>query len=256
MNASEPEATLLTFPPMIDSEVGRFALTHYGINYREVPHIVGVSSILALLRTGSIAIPLFQGGGLKRAGGRAIIDTFEAKCAADKKLVPQDGMLALQVEADWNRYNGILAAATAVYCYHILLPHRDIMIEPLTRGAPEWETRSMRNHYAAYAVLLKAFLGLSDTAAWDGLEQIRILFEETDRRLADGRNYLVGDRLTLADIALATAAFPVVLPPESQSPIPEWRDMPSELQTLITEMQATRTGQFVLEIYRRHRNGA
>lgn len=34
-------ATMITFPPSLDCELGRFLLSHYGVPYEERPHAIG-----------------------------------------------------------------------------------------------------------------------------------------------------------------------------------------------------------------------
>src|SRR5215470_2878258 len=109
--------TLLTFPPMIDSELCRFVLNIYGITYREEAHIFGWASLIALMRGATLQIPLLSGAGLSLAGPRAIVDHFDRIRAADRRLIPEDSTLAKQVEADWTQFNGALAGATAVLGY-------------------------------------------------------------------------------------------------------------------------------------------
>ena len=50
------------------------------------------------------------------------------------------------------------------------------------------------------------------------------------RRIADGRPYLLGDYVTLSDLALATAAAPLLLPDGYRSPIPKIEVMPAPMQ--------------------------
>ena len=61
---------------------------------------------------------------------------------------------------------------------------------------------------------------------------IRSTFSAVETRIADGRSYLMGERLTLSDLAFAVAAAPVVLPPSYGGPIPLLEQMPGEIQTV------------------------
>jgi glutathione S-transferase len=256
MDSTTVPAALLTFPPMIDSELSRFVLNHYGVAYREEPHIFGWASILALFRGGTVQIPLFSGKGASLAGPRAMVDHFETNHPIEKRLIPANSVLSTQVEADWYRFNGILAGATAVLGYYHLLPHRAIMIEPFCRGVPKIEASMLTSNYSVFAGLFKLLLQLNAMHARDALTQTRAIFDETDRRLADGRQYLVGDYLTLSDIALATAAAPVLLPEGYGSPMPPIEHMPSQLQAIISEMRQHETARFVEKIFRNHRQNS
>lgn len=256
MNASSGAATLLTFPPMIDSEACRFVLNHYGVAYREEPHLFGWVSLLALFRGRTLRIPLLSGSSVPNlAGPRAMVSHFESICPPEKRLIPANTLLAAQVEADWARYNGALATATAVLGYYHLLPERDIMMEPFSRGVPNTEARILNVTYPAFAGLFRLLLQLNASHASEALSETRILFEEANRRLADGRPYLVGEGLTLSDIALATAAAPVLLPQTYGSPMPPFEEMPAEFRDIIAELRQHETARFVERIFREHRNG-
>jgi glutathione S-transferase len=97
--------------------------------------------------------------------------------------------------------------------------------------------------------MLTFLLQLSAGNAQDALTEIRMIFEKTDARVADGRRYLAGDTLTLADVGLAAAAAPLLLPAGYRSPIPPFERMPPELQAIVTEMRQHDTARFAQRIY-------
>jgi glutathione S-transferase len=253
LTAAAP-ATLLTFPPMIDGELTRFVLDQHGVAYRERPHIAIVANLIALARARTINLPVLSdtlsGAGPAIAGARPIIDWSEARCAPARRLIPAGPAQAATVERLWHRANDDLAAATAAYAYFHLLPHRDIMIMPLSRGAPGWEVLATRLAYPVFRGFIAKVLGLTAAKAAASLAVIRAVFAECDALLADGRPFLTGDRLTLADIAMATAAAPVLLPEGYGAPIPPLAQMPPELQDLVGTLRRTRMAGFVQAVYR------
>lgn len=243
-------ATLLTFPPMIDGELTRFVLDQQGGAYRETPHIAIVSNLIALARARTINLPVLSGLGPAIAGARPIIDWSEAQRPPPQRLVPAGPAQAATVERLWRRANDDLATATAAFAYFHLLPHRDIMIMPLSRGAPGWEVFATRLAYPVFRGFIGKVLGLSEAKAATSLATIRAVFAECDALLADGRTWLTGDRLTLADIAMATAAAPLLLPDGYGAPIPPLAQMPPVLQALNAELRRMRTAGFVQAVYR------
>jgi glutathione S-transferase len=106
--------------------------------------------------------------------------------------------------------------------------------------------------YPAFAGLFRLLLRLNPANAADALTQTRILFDEADRRVSGGAPYLVGEALTLSDIALATAAAPLLLPENYGAPIPVFAGMPPELQAIISELRQHPTAGFVQRIFREH----
>jgi len=79
---------------MINSEACRVMLAHYGIAYREKAHIFGWASLIAILRGRTPEIPLLYGNGVTIARPRAMAEYFEKNCPPDKRLVPENGLLA------------------------------------------------------------------------------------------------------------------------------------------------------------------
>jgi len=256
MTMTPANVTMLTFAPMINSECCRFVLTHYGIPFDEQRHIFGAVSVIAYLRNGDVHIPLIQGdGGLSVIGPQPVVDHYDPQADAARKLMPSDPAQKAQTMLLFQRYNGDLGAETAVIGYDYLLPHKDIMIGPFTEGLPMIEAELTNISYPLLEVLFDSLLHLSPERVAQALTTTRAIFAETDKLIADGRQYLVGSQLSLADIALATAAGPLILPPYYGSPMPAFDVMPVELKAIITELRATATGKFVVQLYEKHRCG-
>lgn len=253
--AAPKQANMLTFAPMINSECCRFLLAHYGIGYTEERHVFGLVSLIAFFRKGDLEIPLVESDGLGLVGPEPLFKHFDPLASPDRKLASASVADQAQIAADFQRYNNDLAGETAVIGYYHLLPHKDIMIEPFTRGLPSMEISLTRFAYPLLHVLFTALLQLTPKRVAQALAKTRAIFDETDKRIADGRLYLVGGRFSLSDIALATAAAPLILPPFYGSPMPPFQAMPRELQAIITELRARPTGKFVTRLFEKHRNG-
>jgi glutathione S-transferase len=234
---------------MIDSELCRLLLRRYGVAYREEPHLFGWGSLLAIRHGGYGRVPLLYGSGLRLTAPRALVEHFEERCAPERKLVPARQPLRTEVEADWRLYNGELAAETAVAAYFHLLPCREVMVEPFSRGIPAWEASVTRSWYPALRQLLTLLLRLNAGRAADALTRIRTTFDRTDLRLGDGRPFLTGDEVTLGDYALATAAAPLLLPHGCGAPMPAFEDMPATMQGVITDLRQHRTSSLVQRVY-------
>jgi glutathione S-transferase len=241
---------------MIDSEACRFALSHYGVAFDERAHVFGWASILALWYGWTVQIPVLHGDRCRLADPRQIVEHFDAVCPPQRKLLPADTRLAKQVIADWNRFNWTLGFAAATFSYFHLLPHRELMIEPFSRGVPDYEAPWMRSAYPFFSGMFRLILRLcNERRARVAAARILSIFDETDRRLSDGRRYLVGDHLTLADIGLATSAGPLILPEGYASPMPPLERMPPAMTAMRAELAQRLTAEFVHRIYREHRVG-
>jgi glutathione S-transferase len=244
---------LITFPPSLDSETSRFLIQHYGIESCERRHALIFSTFVTLRHGFTPVFPLLYGDSFRLVGPRPIVDHFDPLSAPDLRLLPTNPRERNQVESDWTLFNLTLAFASAVFAYFYLLPHRDLMVRPLTEGVPPFQRKAVESAYPVFAGLLRILLRLSLDKAQQAATQIRAIFDSVDARLAGGGRYLVGDRFTLSDLAFSVAAAPVVLPASYGGPIPSFDEMPSEVQALVTEMRGHPAGAFALRIYQEQR---
>lgn len=241
---------LLTFAPMVDSEVFRLLFAHYDIPYEEEPHAFVWAPVLALVRVGSLQIPALYGAGMRVVDPGTVIERWDAAQPPGHALIPTDPARSATARRDWATFHGPLADSTARLAYYHLLPHRSLMIEPFTRGLPRGEVAAARWIYPLQRAVLSMALWLSEVSAKQSLDRIRAIFDLTASRVADGRPYLQGDRVTLGDVALAAAAGAVTLPEGNMSPQPPLVDMPPEYAAIVRELQAHPTAEFVQRLYR------
>lgn len=245
--------SLLTFAPMIDSEMARLLLAHYGVQYREHDHLVSIASLIATLRSGKPTLPLLTGPGTSVATPRAMADWGDAKSPESLRLVPIDPALAQTVAQDWATYNGGMGAAVAIYAYYHLLPHRDVLLPMFVKPLPTVEALLLRIGYPLMRWLFTQKLKLTPEGAAKAADNMIVLFDQTDKRIADGRPYLCGDRLTLGDFALASTTAPLLMPPGNQTGMPPADTLPEPVRTRCLELRQHPTAAFVDRFYREQR---
>lgn len=243
---------LLCFAPMVNCELSRLVLGYYRFAYREADHLFAWSSLLTLRHGGYGEVPLLYGAGLPPLSGpHPIALHLDPMFAPNCRLVPREEPLRSIVEADWNRYMNRLGGDVAAVCYYHLLPLRAMMTELFAQGLPPGEKRALPILYPFLRWLFTVLLRLNPARVADALLRIRLIFDVTDRRIADGRTFLAGDRLTLSDLSLAAASGPVLLPPDYHAPVPRFDQMPAALQDIVRELRARPTAAFVAAIYKR-----
>jgi glutathione S-transferase len=252
--ATDSTPTLVTFPPSLDCELSRFLLAHYRIPHVEHRHALIFSSFDTLRHGLTPAFPLLYTKSYQLGTVRQIVDHFEARCDGETKLFPQ-AIARKDIEDDWTLFNQTLAFSTAIFAYYHLLPHRSMMVGPLSDGAPEFEVRAVRAAYPVFAGVLRLLLRLTAARARGSLDQARAIVDAVDARLSDGRRYLTGDAFSLSDMAFAVAAAPIVLPDTYGGPLPTMAEMPQPVRDAVTEVRQHPAGQFALRIYRDHRAG-
>ena len=244
-----PAVKMITFAPTLDSEQARLLLGYYGMTYSERDHLMPFVLLPAWIHGGSTEVPVVYGKGVKVAGPRPLAAHYDATVPAGFQLIPSEQPLAQQFEADWLLYNGTMAAGTAIFAYYHLLPERKLMAPIFAKPTSWWERLIMPVFYPAMRSLIASQLKLSPEAAGVALGQIQSSFAETDKRVADGRLYLNGDRMTLGDIALVAAAAPLLLPKGYGTIMPALEQMPPAMKTLMTELRTRPTATFVQRFY-------
>ncbi|GIE85617.1 glutathione S-transferase C-terminal domain-containing protein [Actinoplanes regularis] len=243
-----PDLRLITFPPSLDCEFSRFLLTHYGIAYEERRHAFGYTTLTTLRHGCTLRFPLLYDGTLRLDRVQRIVEHFDARCPPERRLLDGDGF-----GADWRLFNSTLGGATTVLAYYHLLPERSVMVGPLSSGTPAREAAAVRRAYPAFATVLRILLRLTDAREQAARRTIRSVLDDVDRRLADGRRYLTGDRFTLADMAFAVAAAPVVWPDEYGGAVPDLADTPPPLRAMIDESRRRPSGRHALRVFRERR---
>ncbi len=96
-------------------------------------------------------------------------------------------------------------------------------------------------------------LSLGPEDAQKGLDKVKAGFDRCDQILSDGRQYLAGERLTLADLAFAASGAPMVLADGYGGHLPTLDKVPPEMRSVIMELRARPAGAFIQRIYDEHR---
>lgn len=256
MNTQNKPATALSFCPSADCELSRWVLQYHGVTYVEKRHAPPFFFLINKWYGGSSYI-LYKDNGKSLDGARQIIDHFESIADAGNKLIPE--AYASDIEAKWKDFNAGLGGEVVTWAYSNLLPHKAIMIRPLSWGSPWFERIFTKYFYGLSRDLMWKTLKLDKAAADEALIAIKKRFSEVDGLLADGRKYLYGDRMTLADLAFVVSGAPLVLPDNyggykhEQGPIPTFEQFPKELQKTISEMRQTPAGKYILRLYAEER---
>jgi glutathione S-transferase len=206
----------------------------------------------SLIHGRTFRFPLLYGDGLRLNTVQKMIDHFEPLAGEKHKLVPHSVDPA-RIRQDWKVFHTDLNTATTVFAYYHLLPMREIMVRPLSEGAPHWQVAAVERAYPAFAAFIRLLLRPTDQRGAAALETIRTVMARIDERLADGRRYLLGDVLTLSDVAFAIAAAPVTWPEQYGGAVPPLDALPDGLRAVVEELRATPAGTHALRVYGRHR---
>lgn len=245
-----PEAVpwhMITFAPMVGSEIARLLLRRYDVDYVEEDHLFGWASVVSLVHGGRGAIPILVGPRATLRGVRTLVDTFEPIAPPERRLRPAE--LAVQAEADWQVFYTGFKADVAIFAYYHLLPRRDLLVPVFAEPVRGIEGRLTGAVYGALRWLFTVLLKLDAANATAAGERILSTLRAYDQRLADGRPFLLGDRLTLGDVALAGGCAPLLQPQGFGTVMPPINAMPAPMRALIAAVRESPAACFVDNVY-------
>jgi glutathione S-transferase len=229
----------------------------WGRAYVEEPH-APIFHIRALRAhgVGKTDFPLILDGGLKLATIEQIVAHYDPAAPPDSRMVPEPEaepalhaeVMTLQHEARFGMGTG-----TVHWAYYHLLQHRRLIWPSLTTGVPWSEKALLTPGYGGMKRLMFKGLGLSAADAAAALDTVRRAWDATDERLSDGRRYLAGDRLTLADLAFATSGAPMIMARGYGGHLPQIERLPEPIRSVSNELASRPSGRFIQRLYDVHR---
>lgn len=146
-----------------------------------------------------------------------------------------------------------LGPHTRRWAYFYLLPMRDLTLRMTEEGAPPLEHAALRVVFPLARKMMRQTMKIDAKGAERSRKKIEEVFAEVEKRLSDGRKYLVGDGLSAADITFASLAAVVLLPEQYGAKLPDLEDLPEEAQVHIRAWREHPAGQFALRLFKEHR---
>ncbi|HEX8144163.1 MAG TPA: cytochrome P450 [Pyrinomonadaceae bacterium] len=246
---------MVSIPVSPYCEMARWLLDRLAIPYDEERH-APVFHVRATRRYGSSdgTVPVLDTSDAALLDARQVFDYYEARCPEQRRLYPADTGLQAETRQLFDLFFDQLGVAVRAWAYAYMLPfNRAAGVRVWTTGVPWWERLAVPLFYPVLVKAVRRSLELKP----DTIEQQRAVmesvFEQVEARLADGRRYLVGERFTAADLALAALAAPALLPPQYGGPMPAMDELPQAMRADVEQMRARAAGQFILRLYREER---
>lgn len=212
----DPRPALYVFAISHYCEKARWALDHLGIEY-ELRHLAPGAHLEVTKQLGApgSSLPLLIDRERIVHGSGAIIDWGEATTAdGSKRLSPGPG-LEEECRALEQRLDDVAGVHVRRFYYSEALVEHSESVRPIfTRDLGPSERRWLEESWDGVRRLM---IGAMDLGKDQGQESRQIVEGELDwldGLLGDGRDFLLGDRLSRADITAASLLAPLVLPKE------------------------------------------
>jgi len=247
---AEPILVTITFSHFCEKV--RWALDNAKINYRESGHLP-IFHALAVRRYGgwrSVPALVTDDGVINDSTN--ILGWID-KQAPDLHLYGKTPEERREIEDFENYCDERLGPHTRRWAYFHLLPNRDLTMKMTKEGAPALEHAALRVVFPVARKMMKRAMKIDAKGAERSLEKIQEVFADVQKRLSDGRKFLVGDGLSAADITFASLAAVVLMPEQYGAKLPAVEDLPEEAQVHIRAWREHPAGQFALRLFREYR---
>jgi glutathione S-transferase len=247
-----PPLRLITVSFSHFCEKARWALDRANLAYREESHVPVISWPATFGAGGGRTVPVLV------APDRVLRDSTEILRWIDghthaPPLFPAgaEGDEAARWEDDFDRR---LGPATRRLVYAIVLDRPELGRRLLGSAGGRWQRRLSDAVYPLLGGFIKRGLRVTPEGVARSRQVVDDTFARVADRLADGRRYLVGERLTAADLTFAALAAPVLAPDAfAAAHLARLGEPPAELRTLFAQHRATPAGQFALRVYAEER---
>ncbi len=251
---TEATPVLVTLLPSTDVDLGRWLLQHYGVDYRESPH-APVFHVFALKwhGVGADDYPLLLLGERKVPTIDKILPTYDPKVPAERQLLPADAQLRATVIDAGRDFRFKMGGGVVDWAYYNFLPHRRLTWASFTTGVPWYEVVGVAVGYPLIRLAMTKALKLDAKRAQQGLDAVHQGFDQVDALLADGREFLYGDRLGYADLAFAASAAPMVLARGYGGHLPTLDAVTEPMREVMAPLRERPAGRFVQRLYDRFR---
>ena len=250
MSQSTPR--LITFAASHFCEKARWALDWHGIAYDEIGWPPGLHLILAkCCGAKQRTVPFVLDGTDVIQGSGAIIDWAESKAQDRGRSLNPKAALDEAKEVE-RRADEVIAVNVRRLAFAELLPgHAHLVKSALFYRASGWRRQAGNVMWpVAWRILMRMY-DIRPGAAAESRSKLEAELDWLDGKLADGRTYLVGDRFSRADLAVASLLANFARPKE----LPAHHGMkgPDALAADVNRWSERPVMRWVIAQYRAHR---
>jgi glutathione S-transferase len=249
---SLPVCRLITIPFSHYCERARWGLDHAGVAYVEEAHLPGLH-LRSMKKAGGRTVPVLVTPEGSFTDSADILRYCDAKAPAERKLYPVDPAARSDVDALEELCNRPLGKAARLFIYHHTLSSPRGLLAAVRPGLTRLQARLFPFAVPLVRPLIKKRYHVDGPNAEKALATIREVFAEVGARLGSKR-WLVGDRLTAAEITFASLAAPLLRPAGHPATSGSMEALKEPLRSVVLELRATPAGAHALRVYEGHRS--
>jgi len=207
----------------------RWALDYKDLDYRKRNLLPGLHARKAKKLTSQSSVPILVHDGEVVYGSSRIVDYLDSTFK-NNPLTPDDQNLAKSA-LEWERFaDEEIGPRVRLLCYHILLDHPNIVIPFMTDNGPWYGPFLIKRIFPRLSLKMRALMKINDKTFDVSKIRLGVAIDKVCERL-QGREFLVGENFTRADLAIASLLARFSMPEKYGL---NWPDSyPQELDQLI-----------------------
>lgn len=228
----------------------RLALELAELRYTEDSYVPILHRFAVKRAGGSGSTPVLVAGERVLDDSTDILEFIQEHAESAWRPYPEAPDERARVEELEDLFDDKLGPHARRIAYFHLLPNKALCTGMVAQVTPAWQVTVMKLGYPIFAELMKRSMNITPAGAERSIARVDQVFDHVDELLSDGREHLIGDRLTAADITFAALAAPVLLPEEYCTTIPRGSSDTPAIDAVVARYAARPAGQWALEIWR------
>jgi glutathione S-transferase len=246
-------ARLIAIPISHYCEKARWALDR-----AEVPYVQqGVAqllhrAVLARVKGGKTTPVLVTAAGEVIRGSEPILRYADEQLPPERRLRPRETALRERADAWVDRLDRDYGPPVRVWSYQDLGFDPKLAFRYGIHGLSPLHAGFLLLGYPVVKSVVGRYLGVDAARSQAALDVVWRFFDEVARAV-EGGGYLVGDRLTSADLTFSALSAPAVLPRNYGHPLPSLHELSPEIAQKVRAFRDHPAGRFALRLYQHER---
>lgn len=242
---------LITIPPSHYCEKVRWAMDYSKVNFSEKAyppafHLLGTKRY----KGGSTPLLITNDGVFKDSTD--ILKYLDSKLDDKSKLYTNNEKTKKEVEELEELFDTQLGVHSRRWAYYYLFKEKpDLIKKAMCIGEKPFIENIFKILFPTIKKLMIKSMNINEKSMKRSKDRIDEVFHKVEELLKDGREYLVGDTFTVADLTLASLAIPVIVP--KQYKYLELNELPDEMKKEVLNYRNSLTGQYILKTFERRK---
>ena len=235
----------------------QFPISHFcekirwTLDYKSIPHIKqtllpGLHSKKMKKLTGQYSVPVIKHQDTYLHDSSKIISYLEEQFP-EKPLNPKS-QENLQQALNWENFaDANIGPQVRVLLYHHLLQEPQIVSKFFTKDGPLYGPLFVKLAFPKLEKVMRKHMRINLETSIQAKDHLDKSLDKVIEAL-DGKNYLVGEQFSRADLSVASLLAPLIMPPAYGLKKPE---LPDELNKILESFEPKLT--WLRQMYKRHR---